>query len=313
VLEDFSDSFALMTQALTAERSAQPPCVSWADPFSRSACKARNPFDGGIMADSTSDDRDLRLPEDPTSEPGAGGNFPNTRWSLVLATRGGEGNRAQEALAELCRSYWYPLYAYARRRGLSPHDAEDRTQDLFRSLIEHRSLQSVSPENGRLRSYLLTSMKNAIAKVYRSQMTAKRGGGEVVASIDQELAEQRLANEPSHDQSPDVLYDRLWAYTVLEGAMKELESWYAGMKRLDLFQSIRGFIASNQGESSYREVAAELRVNEPALRAAVGQMRKRYRAMIEAQIRETVSSQADAAAELKHLQEVLATSGSTSP
>src|SRR5580700_9519914 len=135
------------------------------------------------MADSTPGVRDLSIPDDPNSEPEVRGNFPNTRWSLVLATRGGESKRAHEALAELCRNYWYPLYAYARRRGLSPHDAEDRTQDLFRSLIEHRSLQSVAPENGRLRSYLLASMKNAIAKAYRSQRTEKRGGGEVMASI----------------------------------------------------------------------------------------------------------------------------------
>lgn len=258
------------------------------------------------MADPTAEDH-VRLPEDDVSEPGPGGNFPNTRWSLVLATRGGESKKAHEALAELCRTYWYPLYAYARRRGLPPHDAEDRTQDLFRSLIEHGSLQLLAPENGRLRSYLLTSLKNAISKAYRSQMAEKRGGGETITSIDQELAEQRFANEPSHDQSPDALFDQSWAYAVLESAMKDLEAWYTRMKRPELFQAIRGFIASNQGERSYREVAADLKVNEPALRAAVGQMRKRYRAMIEAQIRDTVVSPEEAAAELKHLQQVLST------
>ncbi len=231
--------------------------------------------------------------------------FPVTHWTVVLAARGADEPAARRAMGQLFQDYWYPLYAYARRRGLSPHDAEDRTQDFFRALIENNSLLQVEPERGRLRAYFLASMKNFIGREFEKQATEKRGGGLEIVSIDHEMAEQRLASEPTHDRSPDALFDQSWAYAVLDRALKRLEAWYGGMKRRDLFAEIRGFLTGS-GDSGYRAVAQRLKVSETALRAAIVQMRKRYRVMIEDEIHATVSCAEEAAEELAHLQKVLA-------
>lgn len=242
----------------------------------------------------------------PPSSDQATDGFPNTRWSIVMAAQRGDDTLARKALEQLCRDYWYPLYAYARRRGLSPHDAEDRTQDFFSSLIELDSLQSVAQERGRLRAFFLVAMKNAIAKDHRRQTAEKRGGGMAIVSIDQALGEKRLAAEPSHNQSPDALFDQSWAYAVLDSAMRSLEAWYARMGRAELFGAMRSFLAGHKGDAPYPEVAAKLGVTETGLRASIHQMRKRYRTFIEEEVAQTLTSPADAKDELEHLQRVLA-------
>lgn len=245
------------------------------------------------------------MPNEDSPHASQADGFPATRWTVVFAARGVDDPAARRAMGQLCQDYWYPLYAYARRRGLSPHDAEDRTQDFFRSLIEHNSLAQVAPERGRLRAYFLATMKNFISAEFEKQSAVKRGGGVEVVSIDQEMAEQRLAAEPGREKSPDALFDQSWAYAVLDRALKRLEAWYGGMKRRELFAEIRGFLTGS-GESGYREVAQRLKVSETALRAAIVQMRKRYRGMIEDEIHATVETAAEAAEELAYLQKVLA-------
>lgn len=246
------------------------------------------------------------MPAQPDNAPASHEDgFPVTRWTVVFAARGADDPAARRAMGQLCQDYWYPLYAYARRRGLSPHDAEDRTQDFFRALIENNSLEQVAPERGRLRAYFLAAMKNFIGREFEKQAAEKRGGGVEIVSIDQEMAEQRLAAEPGNEKSPDVLFDQSWAYAVLDRALKRLESWYGSLKRQALFAEIRGFLTGS-GESGYRDVAQRLKVSETALRAAIVQMRKRYRGMIEDEIHATVENAAEAAEELAYLQKVLA-------
>ena len=242
----------------------------------------------------------------PSASLQAAGWFPDTQWSIVMAAKRGDCPDARKALEQLCRDYWYPLYTYARWRGLTPHDAEDRTQDLFSSLIELDSLQSVAREKGRLRAFFLGAMKNVIAKEHRRQSAEKRGPRMVIASIDQVLGEKRLAAEPWHNQSPDVLFDQSWAYAVLDNAMRSLEAQYARIGRAELFLEIRPFLAGRNGDSTYTEVAAKLDVSETALRGAICQMRNRYRELIEEEIAQTLTSRTETKVELEYLQRVLA-------
>ena len=141
-------------------------------------------------------------------------SFPTTRWTLVAALKSESEGQAQAAMGQLCQTYWYPLYAFVRRKGYSAEDAEDLTQGFFQNLISHESLSSAAQEKGKLRSFLLGSLKNFLASQYQRDNRQKRGGGQHVLSIDQEMAEHRYQNEPSDNMTPEVLFDRRWAMTM---------------------------------------------------------------------------------------------------
>lgn len=230
-------------------------------------------------------------------------HFPETRWSIVLAAQGGQGERA---LDDLCRAYWYPIYAYLRRTGAGPQDAEDLTQGFFSDFLAERSLEGVVRERGRFRSYLLGALKHHAADEWRKKSALKRGGGVTVVSIDQMLAEERLANEPAHEASPDLLYDQSWAYAVLNGTVARLREYYAGLGKAALFAEIEGCISWDRSDRSYPEIAARLGLKEPALRFAVHQYRKRYQTVLRQQILDTVATPEDAEGEIAYLCEVLA-------
>jgi DNA-directed RNA polymerase specialized sigma24 family protein len=234
------------------------------------------------------------------------GEFPPTRWSLVLTAKSADTSTAQRAVAELCRTYWYPLYSYARRQGLSPEDAEDRTQEFFQSLIERNSLSSVDAERGKLRSFLLGGIKKSIITTHRRETAAKRGGGALVFSIDQALAESRFGQEPSHDQSPDVIFEQNWAQAILDAASERLQEWYTNGNRTALFEVIRPFLDGRDTPGAYTAAATELKVHEGTLRTSIFQMRKRYRNLIEEEIRQTVATAEEAQVELDYLRTVLA-------
>jgi DNA-directed RNA polymerase specialized sigma24 family protein len=233
-------------------------------------------------------------------------DFPATRWSLVLSAKSSDTSKAQRAVAELCRTYWYPLYSFVRRQGFAPQDAEDSTQEFFQSLIERNSLSSVDAERGKLRSFLLGGIKKSIISMHRRETAAKRGGGVAVFSIDQAQAESRFGQEPSHDQSPDVIFEQNWAQAILDAAAERLQQWYASGERMKLFEVIRPFLDGRDTPGAYQAAAASLNVNESTLRASIFQMRKRYRALIEEEIRQTVATPEEAAAELDYLRTVLA-------
>ncbi len=231
--------------------------------------------------------------------------FPATRWSVVLEAQGADESMAHRALEELCRIYWYPLYVYARRFGLSAHDAEDQTQAFFARLLERENLNSLTPEKGRMRAYLLAGMKRSLINQRRHHRAEKRGGGRAVFSIDVGDAETRLAEEVANDLSPDQAFDQTWAHALLGVVFDRLKSYYFESGQAEIFRALRQFISWGRGEESYASVAAKLAMNEATVRSAVHRMRARYREFLESEIRETVGSAEDAREELNDLRRIL--------
>jgi RNA polymerase sigma factor (sigma-70 family) len=236
--------------------------------------------------------------------PASHGAFQATQWSVVLDAAG-DDSRAGVALAKLCNAYWRPLYAYARCTGLSPHDAEDATQGFFEHLLSRRALLKVDREKGRFRSFLLASVKNFLSHQREAAGAAKRGGGARIVELDAQEAEERYAIEPSHGESPDRLFDRQWARTVLDRAQSRLRAEYEAAGKLPLFEALRPALVSSRAAIAYAELGPLLGMSEGALKVAAHRLRERYRAVLRAEVQETVTAQADVDAELRHLIEAL--------
>ena len=230
--------------------------------------------------------------------------FPDTRWSVVLAAQCG-GASSGRALEDLCRAYWYPVYVYLRRTGSAPHDAEDLTQGFFLEFLARDSLSRATPKRGRMRCFLLTALKHHVTNEWRKETALKRGGGVAIVSIDRMSAEERFANEPRHDDSPDILFDQSWAYAVLDSTMARLREYYEGLGKAALFAEIEGSLSWGEKDGSYAEKATRLGLTEAAVRFAVHQMRKRYQSILRRQITDTVATQEDAEEEIAHLCAVL--------
>ncbi len=206
---------------------------------------------------------------------GAGGRrFATTRWSLVVAAAGLRSDDADGALAELCTDYWYPLYAYVRRRGYDAEDARDLTQAFFAKLLEKRGLTAANPTRGRFRSFLLTSMKNFLTSEWRRQATVKRGGDVEIVSIDYDDAEYRYRVEPAHALTPEAIYDRRWALAVLDRAINDVRTRYAGRWKTELFDALKGYLGHDPGGVPYRELSQQLRQTVAALRTALSRLRE---------------------------------------
>ena len=229
-------------------------------------------------------------------------SFPPTRWSLIIATRERPTTEARRALATLCGSYWYPLYAYARRVGHSAADAEDLTQGFFARLIEKHYLEDYDRERGRFRSFLLASFRHYIANERDRALARKRGGGRVVA-LDLEDAERRYRLEPADPITPERLYERRWAMLLIERAMEKLE---AEADRPSHFQRLRLFLTGESAKTSYRQLAEQMGVSEGAARMAVHRLRGKFRNLLQAQVAETVSGPEEIKEELRYLLSVLA-------
>lgn len=222
--------------------------------------------------------------------------FATTHWSVVLRA-GGDS----EALGELCRVYWYPLYAYVRRLGRSPQDAEDLTQAFFARLLEKNYIAAADREKGRFRTFLLVMLKRFLANEWDREHAQKRGGFQTIISIDQGLAETWFSAEPAHREAPDVLFERQWAMALLEQVMKRLESEYADTDRGDLFAQLRACLTKDDAALPYVEIGERLRISEAAVKMAVQRMRLRYREILREEIARTVDSPDDVADELRHL------------
>ena len=184
--------------------------------------------------------------------------FATTHWSLVLSAQDKDSPRSAEALESLCRAYWYPLYAFVRRQGRGPHDAQDLTQEFFARLLEKNYLKSAAREKGKFRTFLLVVLKRFLANEWDRQHAQKRGGFAPVVSIDQELAESRFAAEPAHQLQPDVLFDRQWAVTLLERVMARLQEEYLTSGRAKLFEHLRSCLARDESALPYAEIAVRL-------------------------------------------------------
>lgn len=225
-------------------------------------------------------------------------SFATTRWSLVLAAQAG----LDQALAELCRAYWFPLYAFARRLGHPPHDAEDLTQGFFADLLARGGIAKVAPELGRFRSFLLASLKNFLADQRDRARAQKRGGGLPVLSFDAVAAEERYALEPPDAGTPDLLFDRQWALAVAERALARLREDYAGQPAL--FEVLRPLLTGG-ASSSYAEIGTALGLQENTVKVAAHRLRKRYGQALREEIADTVLDPMEAEAELRHLLAVL--------
>lgn len=232
-------------------------------------------------------------------------DFPTTHWTLVQIVQGADKKQAALALEDLCESYWYPVYAYLRRSGKSAHDAEDLTQMLFQKLVADEALQEVRKERGRLRSFLIGMIRRVISKQDRHDDAQKRGGGEVLLSLDETLADDRYAHEPADLQDPERLYDRAWAMQLLESVRQQLRASFIKNKRLADYEVLETYLGWEDAPAPYADLATRLGSNENSVRVLVHRLRKKFRDLLEAEISKTVINAEDIAKELDWMREVL--------
>lgn len=232
-------------------------------------------------------------------------NFPDTRWSLVLAASGREDARADAALDELCGQYWFPLYAFARRCGHEAAVAEDFTQGFFALLLSHELLAKADQGRGKLRSFLLGSFKNFISTETRREHREKRGGVQPAFSLDQARAEEWFGVEPADSASPEVRFDRDWANATVAQALAAVEAESEARGKGALFARLREFLAWDQAEPQIAEAARDLALSVGAVRVAVHRLRLAFRRQLEAQVAQTVATPAEVAEELRHLVRIL--------
>ncbi len=238
----------------------------------------------------------------PTTPPaGSEAWFVTTHWSVVLSAREADSPQSAAALETLCRTYWYPLYAYARRQNRPPHDAQDLTQSFFARLLQKDYLQAAAREKGRFRTFLLVAFKRFLANEWDREHAQKRGGFAPIVSIDEQIAESRFAAETSHNVPPDVLFDRHWAMTLLERTMTQLHDEYVASGRAKLFEYLQSCLARDESALPYGEIAARLKLTEAAVKMAVHRLRARYRDILRAEIAHTVSSEEEVEDEVRHL------------
>jgi RNA polymerase sigma-70 factor (ECF subfamily) len=232
--------------------------------------------------------------------------FATTHWSVVLAAGRSDTTQAQAALEKLCRTYWYPLYCYVRRRGHSAPDAQDLTQGFFACLLGRQSLAGADPDRGRFRSFILTAMKYFLASEWKKSVAQKRGGGCGMLSLDWAAAEQRFDLEPATHATPDTLFEKQWALTLLAEVLNRLEIEFQGEGRADLFAALKPTLLGASESQPYAQLARRLGMNESAVKVAVHRLRKRYRELIRAEIANTLDDSQDVESEMRHLFQVLA-------
>jgi DNA-directed RNA polymerase specialized sigma24 family protein len=230
--------------------------------------------------------------------------FTTTHWSVVLEAQGNSG-AAREALEKLCRTYWRPVYSFVTRQGAAPDEAEDLTQGFFALLLERRDLNAVRREKGRLRSYLLTSLKHFLASEHRRAMTAKRGKGQQLIALEELSATVEM--EPADPLSADRLYERRWALTLMEQVLRRLKEEYRAAGNAALFDSLKQLLPDEPGAQSRADIAMQLGMTDNALRQAFHRFRHRYQFLLREEISHTVAVASDVEDELRHLISVLRT------
>jgi RNA polymerase sigma-70 factor (ECF subfamily) len=223
----------------------------------------------------------------------------------VLTAGRSDTTRAHDALAKLCQAYWHPLYAYVRRRGHSPEDAQDLTQSFFAQLLEHRAVAKVNPDKGRFRSFLLASLNHFLSDEWDKARAQKRGAGKVV-SLDTESAESWLRQQPSGNLSPEKAFELRWAITLLEQVYQRLEEEHRQQGKAELFEALRTTLAGPGNSAPYAELAPRLGLQAGAVKVAVHRLRQRYRALLRQTIAETVGSEAEVEEELRYLLRIVA-------
>ena len=230
--------------------------------------------------------------------------FPNTRWSVVLAARKTSPD-AVAALETICQTYWQPLYAYVRRCGKSPHDAQDLTQEFFCRLLEKHWLDSARREKGKLRTFLIVALRRFMINEWDKASAQRRGGGRTPVQFDTAFAESRCAADV-HSLAPDEAFDRQWALTLIEMTVIRLRAEFAAADKSDDYDAMKNCLLTVRGTIDYAAVAQKLGMNEGAARVAVHRLRKRFREIYREEISQTLASEADVDAELRHLAAALA-------
>jgi RNA polymerase sigma-70 factor (ECF subfamily) len=240
-------------------------------------------------------------PERPTPEQArAAGSFAPTRWSLVSAAQGSSAP-ARAALSELCQLYWYPLYAYLRRRGSNGQDAEDEVQGFFADLLAREALAAADPARGRFRSFLLASLANHLSHERERAGAQKRGGGARPLAIDRLCAEERFRLEPADADTPERAFERAWATALLERTLARLEAEFEAKNRGTLFRALRERIGDSSRELPDTPEVRGLKMNEQALRVTLHRLRKRYREILREEVAQTVARPEDVEPELRAL------------
>jgi RNA polymerase sigma factor (sigma-70 family) len=248
----------------------------------------------------------MALTDSNAGRPGSAQSFATTHWSVVLAAGGPATPRAAEALEALCRTYWYPLYAYVRRQGHDCHDAQDLTQAFFARLLEKDYVHRASQEEGRFRSYLLTALNHFIVDEWKRANRQIRGGGEQILSLDEVAAEDRYQLEPVDQLTAEKIYERRWALTLLDQVLARLEKEFIDLGNASLFAELQVYLLGEKMAPAYAEIAAKLGLTEGAVKAAVYRLRRRYRELLRETIAQTVAGPEEVEAELQHLFTVLA-------
>jgi RNA polymerase sigma factor (sigma-70 family) len=225
--------------------------------------------------------------------------FPTTRWSLVVSAGDPSRKDARSALVSLCENYWYPLYAYLRRRGYQADPAQDLTQEFFIRVLEGRYLDRADPEKGRFRSFLLTSLKFFVADEEDRHRALKRGGGAVLP-LEFSSGEDRYQREPAHDETPERIFERRWALSVLDRVVEKLRDEFVQHGRSEHFDRLKVFLLG-QSDAPYAALAREMSTSEGALKVAIHRLRKRYRELFRQEIADTVADPAEVESELRYL------------
>jgi RNA polymerase sigma-70 factor (ECF subfamily) len=233
-------------------------------------------------------------------------DFVTTSWSQVLAARDGSTTESRRALEALCQAYWYPLYAFVRLQGHDPEEALDLTQAYFAELLEKDYLEDVDPSAGRFRAFLKVSVKHFLSKERRKEHTLKRGGRAQVFSLDGALAEGNYRVEPVDHLTPEEIFERRWALTVLERALGKLRQEFSQTGKEKELDKLEAFLTGEEPRIPYRQVAAELGTSEGAVKVSVRRLRERYGKLLREEIAETVGDPDEVDDEVRHLLQVIA-------
>ena len=236
-----------------------------------------------------------------TAQPTGQAGFTTTHWSVVLAAQADSTPKAQAALTQLCERYWYPLYAYLRRSGHSADEAQDLTQAFFARILEKRSFRQADSARGRFRSFLLASLKNFVANERGRERAQKRGGAIPPLSLEFDTAEGRYRIEPPSDETPEKVFDRRWALTLLEDVLARLRGEFVKAQKEAVFDQLKGYLAGPRTEVGYAAVGKQLEMSEGAVKVAVHRLRRRFRDLLREEIAHTVSSPGEVEDEIRHL------------
>jgi RNA polymerase sigma-70 factor (ECF subfamily) len=231
--------------------------------------------------------------------------FRTTHWSVVMQAGAPESGESKQALEELCRTYWFPIYGYIRSRGYSPDDAQDLVQAFFERFLEKNYLESVNAQRGKFRSFLLASVNHFLSNEWDRARAQKRGGGKVIESLDAEDAEGRYLHELADSETPESMFERNWAETVLASVLERLRDECNAGGRAGRFEALKGFLVGDKGELSFAEAADRLGVTEAAVKSFVRRLRLRYRELFREELAKTVDDPAQIEEELRHLVAIL--------